>query len=88
MKTETTGSPNTSRSTVAAGDAIAARPRPLRAKRRNFRKAIPWIIGLIVVAAIIAGLRPKPTPVEVALVSRGPLTVTVLEEGKTRIRQR
>lgn len=88
VKTETTGSPKTSRSTASPGDAVAARPRPVRAKRRNFRKAIPWVIGLVVVAAIIAGLRPKPTPVEVALVSRGPLTVTVLEEGKTRIRQR
>ncbi len=83
VKTETVVSPNTSRS-----NASPARPRANRAKRPNFRKAIPWVIGLIVVAAIIAGLRPKPTPVEVASVSRGPLTVSVLEEGKTRIRHR
>jgi HlyD family secretion protein len=57
-------------------------------KRRNYRKAVPWIIGLAVVGAIIAGLRPKATPVEVAFVSKGPLTVSVLEEGKTRIRHR
>lgn len=38
--------------------------------------------------AIVAGLRPKPIPVEVAQVSRGPLTTSVLEEGKTRIRHR
>src|SRR5688500_2822753 len=38
--------------------------------------------------AIIAGLWPKPIPVEMGRVTRGPLTVTVLEEGKTRIRHR
>ena len=38
--------------------------------------------------AIIAGLWPRPIPVEMGRVTRGPLTVTVLEEGKTRIRHR
>jgi HlyD family secretion protein len=60
----------------------------VRARRKNFKKFIPWILGVIVLVAVVAGLRPKPLPVEVAVVGRGPLTVTVLEEGKTRIRQR
>jgi HlyD family secretion protein len=34
------------------------------------------------------GLKAKPIPVETAAVTRGPLTVSVLEEGKTRIRNR
>jgi HlyD family secretion protein len=38
--------------------------------------------------AIISGLRPRPLEVEVARVTTGPLEVTVLEEGKTRIRHR
>ena len=38
--------------------------------------------------AIIGGLWPKPIRVEMSRVTRGPLTVTVLEEGKTRIRHR
>ena len=37
---------------------------------------------------VILGLRPKPVPVETATVQRAPLTVTVLEEGKARIRHR
>jgi HlyD family secretion protein len=45
-------------------------------------------LGAILLAAIVLGLWPKPIPVETAVVSRGPLTVSVLEEGKTRIRHR
>jgi HlyD family secretion protein len=37
---------------------------------------------------IVAGLWPKPVPIETAIASVGPLRVTVNEEGKTRIRQR
>src|SRR5690349_18948728 len=90
VKTESAVSPaQTSRpAAIPSGSSAPARPRRVKAKRRSLRKFIPWIIGLAVVVAIIAGLRPKPTPVEVAQVSRGPLTVSVLEEGKTRIRHR
>jgi HlyD family secretion protein len=45
-------------------------------------------LGAILLAAIVLGLWPKPIPVETAVVSRGSLTVSVLEEGKTRIRHR
>jgi HlyD family secretion protein len=45
-------------------------------------------LGAILLAAIVLGLWPKPIPVETAVVSRGQLTVSVLEEGKTRIRHR
>jgi len=37
---------------------------------------------------LFQGLRPKPLPVEIGVVSRGSLAVSVLEEGKTRIRHR
>lgn len=37
---------------------------------------------------ILSGFLPKPIPVEMGVVSRGPLIVTVMEEGKTRIRHR
>lgn len=43
-------------------------------------------LGLL--GLLIAGLRPEPAPVETALVTRGPLEVTVREEGKTRLRNR
>jgi HlyD family secretion protein len=51
-----------------------------------------WIIVIIitigVISAIVYGFIPKPIPVDLAKVSRGPLKVTVEEEGKTRVRDR
>src|SRR5512138_852572 len=48
------------------------------------------LIG-VVALLVLAGwwlLRPAPIPVEVAAVRRGPLRVTVDEEGETRVRER
>ncbi|MFM2169933.1 MAG: hypothetical protein RI957_162 [Verrucomicrobiota bacterium] len=59
---------------------------PNRSGRHLLRKILPWLIVVSVLAWIIAGLWPKPIPVETGVVTRAPLTVTVLEEGKTRIR--
>ncbi len=64
----------------------AAPPRPR--KPGAWRRYIPFAIGAALVLAIIAGLRPRPIEVETASVTTGPLEVTVLEEGKTRIRHR
>jgi HlyD family secretion protein len=49
-----------------------------------------WIILLVVavLAASFFAMRPQPVVVEQSTVSRGPLRVTVEEEGKTRIRDR
>jgi HlyD family secretion protein len=59
-----------------------------RTKRRAWRKLLPYAIGVGLLVAIVAGLWPQPLRVETAPVTRGPLTVSVLEEGKTRIRHR
>ena len=40
------------------------------------------------VTAILLGFRPRPIEVEPATIVNGPLIVSVLEEGKTRIRHR
>lgn len=53
-----------------------------------WRKFIPWSIGAVILFALVSALRPRPIPVETAVVATGPLQVTVLEEGKTRIRHR
>ena len=50
-------------------------------------------IGILVTAVLVAiglayGFMPRPVPVDVAEVSRGPLSVTVEEEGKTRVSER
>jgi HlyD family secretion protein len=43
---------------------------------------------VLLLTLIVAGLWPKPVPVETATAIRGPLRATVNEEGKTRIKQR
>lgn len=57
-------------------------------KGSRFRK---WLIGGFVAAlvgAIVYGLMPRPVPVDFVHVTRGPMRVTVDEEGKTRIKER
>jgi len=51
-----------------------------------------WIIVITIAAAvlfaIVYGFMPKPVSVDLVKVSRGPLKVTVEEEGKTRVKDR
>jgi len=54
----------------------------------RLRRWLPYLGALLFVALIVAGLWPKPAPVETARVITGNLRATVNEEGKTRIRQR
>jgi HlyD family secretion protein len=62
--------------------------RAARKQAGQWRKFVPYAIGTAILAAIVAGLRPRPIAVETAAVHRGPLVVSVFEEGKTRIRHR
>ena len=52
----------------------------------NWRRRL-GLLGFcaLVVLAIVWGFMPQPVPVETAAVVRGPLQVTVEEEGKTRV---
>ena len=53
------------------------------------RKRVAWIAGAVaVLAAAGVFVRPGPVPVDVAPVTRGPMQVTVDEEGQTRVRDR
>ncbi len=70
-------------------------PRKTSNSRNTRRKIGTWLRRLLLLAACLLiaagigyGLWPKPLPVETATIERGPLTVSVLEEGKTRIRHR
>jgi HlyD family secretion protein len=59
-----------------------------RTNGRRPRRWLPYLGALLLVTLIVAGLWPKPAPVETARVTTGRLRATVNEEGKTRIRQR
>jgi HlyD family secretion protein len=63
-------------------------PRRNEARRRKPRRWLPYAGALVLLALIIGGLRPKPSPVETVKVVTGSLRATVNEEGKTRIKQR
>lgn len=57
-------------------------------KSGGLRRLLMWSLLIALVAFIAYGLKAKPVEIETGLVSRGPLTVHVVEEGKTRIRNR
>jgi HlyD family secretion protein len=56
--------------------------------RARWRRAIPYVLVAALLIFIVIGLWPKPFEVEIQTIRTGPLTVSVLEEGKTRIRHR
>jgi HlyD family secretion protein len=52
------------------------------------KKIWMFAIALVLVAAFVLALRPSPLVVDLEKVSRGPLRVTLDEEGETRVRER
>lgn len=77
---------------VAAAAGPETTPRPAaknRApKKKVLRKIITFAVAGGLLALMVSSLRPRPLEVETATVGTAPLTVSVLEEGKTRIRHR
>jgi HlyD family secretion protein len=65
---------------------------PGREQHRELaRRARRALVGVLVAAATVAvvmALRPRPVPVDVASVLRGPLIVAVEESGRTRVKDR
>lgn len=56
--------------------------------KHRIRRLLPWLLGIGILALIGWGLTPKAIEIETGTIVRGPLTVRVAEEGKTRIRNR
>jgi HlyD family secretion protein len=52
------------------------------------RRLLMGLLGLAVLGGIVYAFMPQPVPVDAAVIGRGPLSVTVNEDGKTRIRER
>lgn len=50
------------------------------------RRIFLWLGGLVLTGGFAMALWPKPVPVDLAPITDGPMSVTIDEEGKTRIR--
>lgn len=57
-------------------------------RRRPWRILLFVLLCLALAALLIAGFWPAPLPVQTGRVASAPMTVSVTEEGKTRIRSR
>ncbi len=74
------------------------RPSPAKPPPRNralLRAVTRWLKrGLLIafalggIAVIVLALLPKPIPVDIAAVEQGPMTVTVDEDGRARVKDR
>jgi len=67
---------------------VSTRPATRASKPASAKRFIPYLLGGALLVILFSALRPKPIQVEIGDVKTGPLTVSVLEEGKTRIRHR
>jgi HlyD family secretion protein len=56
--------------------------------KKWLKRALLALLALGLVGAIASAYRPRPVPVEVGEVTRGPFEVTVTEPGKTRVKDR
>lgn len=67
-------------------------PTPGSVTRKNgppaWRRQLPYWGGVLLALVIAVGLWPAAVPVELGSVARGPLVVTVDEEGMTRVKNR
>lgn len=52
----------------------------------TLRRTVMLTVALGILGLLLAGLRPAPVQVDLGTVGRGPLAVTVDEEGRTRVR--
>ena len=58
-------------------------------KSRRLHRAIRYAVtGAVLVAALAWSFWPRPVLVDLATVTRGPMRVTVDEDGRTRVRER
>jgi len=59
-----------------------------RTLARYTRRGLGVLVLLASAGAAALALRPRPVPVDVAKVRRGPLSVEIVESGKTRVKDR
>ena len=66
----------------------APRLAPRSRVEQQVKRTLWTVLALAVIGAVGWGLRPEPVEVEIAVVHRGTLVVTVDEDGRTRVKDR
>jgi len=70
----------------------SSKPKNERAKKRSIarwaRRIVVTLLALGLVAALVVAWLPKPLVVDVAAVARGPMRVSIDEDGRTRVKDR
>lgn len=54
-------------------------------KRPTRRQVVLGAIAVLILVLIVFAFLPEPVPVDAAVVTKGPLRVTVEEEGRTEV---
>ena len=67
---------------------LAPATRPAGARRRWLKWALLGLVAAAVVVTLVLAWMPEPVPVELGIVTRGPMEVTVDEDGRTRVKDR
>ena len=52
------------------------------------RRVFLMFFALLILGAVVVAMLPAPVAVDLAEISRGPLVVTISDDGQTRIRER
>jgi HlyD family secretion protein len=77
------------RSETLTSAVVLPRPAPVpRGRSRSWARWALTALGLAVAIALVMVVLPKPVAVDLERVVRGPMQVTVEEDGKTRVRDR
>jgi HlyD family secretion protein len=61
---------------------------PKRKSQKRITRFIPYVIGAVLLGFLVMAMLPKPVHVETAQIDEGAVTLSVTEEGRTRIRNR
>jgi HlyD family secretion protein len=67
---------------------MASKKNGYRTLSRWLKRIVLTLLGVGLVAIIVAAWLPKPVPVELVRIVRGPLVVTVDEDGRARVKDR
>jgi HlyD family secretion protein len=73
---------------LVRSDTEAERRARQRIRRRRIWRGLVVLVAASLLAVLVRGLLPRPVPAVLGSVDRGPLVLSLVEEGRTRVRER